>query len=485
MDNRDLDKMIQDKLGDFRETPDPRVWERVRASLDRKKKKDRLIPLWLRIGAAAAIIAAGLFLLAPGEDFSSVAPAVSRSADQPEVPGQRSTESRETERSLPAGNEDGVVGNQTSEEKDNPAEGPGVTGGIVLSSGNGKMPPEEDLGQGDLKPDRLAASGSTTQERDLPYKKRNSVADLSGAERLADKGKNPNPAANTSNASKLEEPALAGKTEADPVQESPPKKSIFEELESQEAIAVNEETEEKWSIGPSLAPVYFNSFGEGSPISSNFLNNSKSGTVNMSYGLQVSYRLSRKLSLRSGIHRVDYGYNTDDVGFTASPSAGPNSLIRTISYSENSKNLVVHSTVSGTQPPQEQTATDVSAPSAAREGQMLQEFGYLEIPVEMEYNLLDRKLGINLIGGLSSLFLVENSVSLQSGEEVTEIGEATNMNSLNFSTNLGLGFYYRLNTRFEINLQPMFKYQLNTFTETSGNFRPYSIGVYSGLNFRF
>ena len=182
---------------------------------------------------------------------------------------------------------------------------------------------------------------------------------------------------------------------------------------------------------------------------------------------------------------MDYGYNTDEVGFTASPSAGPNSLIRTISYSENSKNLVVHSTVSGSQPPQEQTATDVSAPSAAREGQMLQEFGYLEIPVEMEYNLLDRKLGINLIGGLSSLFLVENSVSLQSGEEVTEIGEATNMNSLNFSTNLGLGFYYRLNTRFEINLQPMFKYQLNTFTETSGNFRPYSIGVYSGLNFRF
>jgi hypothetical protein len=205
----------------------------------------------------------------------------------------------------------------------------------------------------------------------------------------------------------------------------------------------------------------------------------------MSYGLQVSYRLSGKLSLRSGIHRVDYGYNTDDVGFTASPSAGPNSLIRTISYSENSKNLVVHSTVSGTQLPQEQTATDVSAPSAAREGEMLQEFGYLEIPVEMEYNLLDRKLGINLIGGVSSLFLVENSVSLQSGEEVTEIGEATNMNSLNFSTNLGLGFYYRLNTRFEINLQPMFKYQLNTFTETSGNFRPYSIGVYSGLNFRF
>ena len=280
------------------------------------------------------------------------------------------------------------------------------------------------------------------------------------------------------------DPGRTKKEEATPELKDLPKESILEALEPQEAVAETERQEGKWSVGPSLAPVYFNSFGSGSPIASNFLDNSKSGTVNMSYGLQVSYRLSKKLSLRSGIHRVDYGYNTDDVGFTSSPTARPSSLIRTISYSENSKSLVVHSTLDGG-PPQQPAAADVSAPSPAREGQMLQEFGYLEIPVEMQYNLLDRKWGINLIGGLSSLFLVENSVSLQSGEAVTEIGEATNMNSLNFSTNFGLGFYYRLNSSFEVNLQPMFKYQLNTFTETSGNFRPYSIGVYSGLNFRF
>ena len=59
------------------------------------------------------------------------------------------------------------------------------------------------------------------------------------------------------------------------------------------------------------------------------------------------------------------------------------------------------------------------------------------------------------------------------------------MNSLNFSTNLGLGLFYRLNPRLELNLQPMFKYQLNTFSETEGSFRPYSVGVYSGLSFRF
>ena len=204
----------------------------------------------------------------------------------------------------------------------------------------------------------------------------------------------------------------------------------------------------------------------------------------MSYGIQVSYQLSEKLSMRSGVHRVDYGYNTDEVGFTSSPTASRSSLIRTISYSENSKNLVVQSMVGG-DPLQDPMAADVTAPSPAREGSMLQEFGYLEVPLEMQYNLIDKKWGINLIGGMSSLFLVNNSVSLESAGTVTEVGEATNMNSVNFSTNFGLGLYYQLNPKLELNFLPMFKYQLNTFSNTAGSFRPYSVGVYSGLNFKF
>ncbi|UCE70103.1 MAG: outer membrane beta-barrel protein [Flavobacteriaceae bacterium] len=485
MDNRDLDKMIQDKLGDFRETPDPRVWDRVRASLDRKKKKDRLIPLWLRIGAAAAIIAAGVFLLTPGKDSSPEVPAVSPAVAQPEASRERNAETPDAEKSLPGKTDDGLAGDGTSEEKQNSLDSPRVSFGVASSSENTKSPSAEDSVQGALKNDRLAAYEKPLEEQDLPDEQPGAVAQVVEAEKLAAIEEKPNPVTDTQRAETGGENAVADIGGPDSAKENLPEKSIFEELEAMEAVAESEDPEGKWSIGPSLAPVYFNSFGNGSPISSSFLNNSKSGTINMSYGLQVSYQLSRKLSLRSGIHRVDYGYNTDDIGFTASPTARPNSLIRTISYSENSKNLVVHSTSGGEQPPREPVASDVSGPSAAREGQMLQEFGYLEIPLEMQYNLLDRKLGINLIGGLSSLFLVENSVSLQSGESVTEIGEATNMNSLNFSTNLGLGFYYRLNPSFEINLQPMFKYQVNTFTETSGSFRPYSIGVYSGLNFRF
>jgi hypothetical protein len=80
---------------------------------------------------------------------------------------------------------------------------------------------------------------------------------------------------------------------------------------------------------------------------------------------------------------------------------------------------------------------------------------------------------------------VDNAVLLESNELVTEMGEANNVNNFNFSANFGMGFNYEIAPKFQINLEPVFKYQLNTFTNTAGSFRPYSIGVYSGLRFKF
>ncbi len=60
------------------------------------------------------------------------------------------------------------------------------------------------------------------------------------------------------------------------------KKSIFDEIEkSQETEVAQSNNSNKWSVGPSIGPVYFSSFGNGSPIHSNFVSNSKSGNVNL------------------------------------------------------------------------------------------------------------------------------------------------------------------------------------------------------------
>ena len=130
----------------------------------------------------------------------------------------------------------------------------------------------------------------------------------------------------------------------------------------------------------------------------------------------------------------------------------------------------------------------VSAPEIISSQQLSsldQRLGFIEIPIEMEYNLLNTKFGMNLIGGFSTLLLDKNNVYSVVDGERTLLGEATNLNDTSFSANFGLGLNYSISETFKLNLEPTFKYQLNTFNNTSGDFRPYFIGIYSGISFKF
>jgi hypothetical protein len=509
MDNKELEKLFREQLGDHGETPDPRVWDRIRSSLDAKKSK-KVIPLWWGWGAAAAVVIGVLFLASLWRQPESSLPSITGSEMQDETQIPENTQTPDLEDAIERPNPAAGLAEQDIEKSYSPdgdrdGENPGSSDSLreagrsrLNSPGTGSIAKEtyqntarkkeqhqklihlhtsSEVAVSDINPDE---PNPNSKGGVLPAKLKNEQS----VEAIVVQAGEQSTSKDGAGASEISKEGPQEAPDMDLSEDD--KKSIFEVIETQEALA--EKTEDaggRWLIGPSLAPVYFDSFGNGSPIDQDFVNNSKSGAVNMSYGLQVAYKVSKRLSIRSGIHRVEYGYNTEEVGFTSSPAALPSSLIRTISYSENSRSLVVHSTASGAQEPQAPVAADINAPSAARIGQMVQEFGYLEVPVEMQYSLIDKKWGLNLIGGMSSLFLMNNSVSLESAGTVTEVGESNNMNSLNFSTNVGLGVFYRLNQRLELNLQPMFKYQLNTFTQTEGSFRPYSVGVYSGLCFRF
>ena len=246
-----------------------------------------------------------------------------------------------------------------------------------------------------------------------------------------------------------------------------------------------EDSEGKWAIGPSIAPVYFNGLGDGSPIDQAFVTNEKSGSFNLSYGLQVSYQVNKRLQLRSGLHKVDYGYNTNDIVFSSSLQASSSAQMKNVDYSPTSEYLVVNSQNSVPSKAETGIRNEIAARNTSRAGTMVQEFGYLEVPLELNYALVDRTLGVNLISGISSLFLVDNAVSLESDSGTTEVGEANNLNEVNFSANFGLGVEYKVSDKIKLQLEPLLKYQLNTFSNTAGDFRPYSIGIYSGIRYKF
>ncbi|MCF6297603.1 MAG: hypothetical protein L3J08_06420 [Flavobacteriaceae bacterium] len=232
--------------------------------------------------------------------------------------------------------------------------------------------------------------------------------------------------------------------------------------------------QKKWSVGPTVAPVYYNSLqSSGSPIDGNIADNSKVSENALSVGLKLNYRLTNKIEIQSGINKVELAYLTKNVSAVASKSKYPNSNINT----KSSGIILTNSS--------NQTSSLDSKSKSNLSGDLNQSIEYLELPIEVKYNLYESKLGVGLVGGFSTFVLTNNSVSIISQNQIINLGEANNLNSINFSGNLGVDFDYKINENWFLNVAPMFKYQFNTYSNNSGNFQPYYFGVYSGLNYRF
>ncbi|WP_437371533.1 outer membrane beta-barrel protein [Maribacter litoralis] len=507
MQKKNIDELFRDKLSDFKQTPDNKVWRAIDASLDKRKKK-RVIPLWWSLGGVAAALLIGLLVFNPfTEEYKTNEILVDTDSESESVKDSQATSDNEifidsinnTTNAIVEqntvnedhGNDDSILPSHQKEANK-----------ITVSTRNDSKKNLETL----LTEDAIAKNNKNSSE-DSIQNQNGLIAENISTDGLVkndsknistdniDSNINTNNKNNTETAiasnptTKDAENAIAESTSTEENTEDPlaNKKSIFEEKEKQEELKKEKVAQNRWSAGPNVAPVYFNALGEGSPVNSIFTPNAKSGNVNMSYGVSVAYAVSKKLTIRSGINKVDYGYDTEDVAFSSSSSfASGNGQLATIDYAETSNTLTISSKiVPSDKYSTVNTAQDVTAKSASKEGFMSQQLGYLELPVELNYALIDKKFGVNIIGGVSSLFLIDNAVSLTSGDLTTEIGEANNINDLNFSANMGLGLNYNFSQKVRFNVEPIFKYQLNTFSDVNGTFRPYSVGVYSGLTFKF
>ncbi|MCM4161545.1 hypothetical protein FHG64_11560 [Antarcticibacterium flavum] len=232
--------------------------------------------------------------------------------------------------------------------------------------------------------------------------------------------------------------------------------------EEMEEIAEATGMSKRFSVRPTAAAVYFDNLGKGNALDAQFGSNSSAGELTMAYGVNVAYQVTPRVKVRTGVSKVNLSHNTNGVGYMA--AAQSQALTNPdINYS---------------------TASTMIVRSDASSGYLNQSLGFIEVPLEMEFALLESKIGINLIGGASTFFLDENMISHTSPMATTELGQANNLNNVSFSTNIGLGVNYNISQQFQLNLEPIFKYQLNTYNNSAG-LSPYIFGVYSGLSFKF
>ncbi len=523
-DKKNIDRLFQEKFKDFDVTPDESVWEKIKARKDNDRRRAFILPLWYKVGGVAAVaailIAIGYFSLTKSTDTENPTLVESQTKETPSNPidsttnhsapnttvvsteqtDENSSESKtpqedevltsspntittpqkikaadaklpkENRYTTPKGSSysqtQNAIVEQTSDQKTNTAISKKEESSLIA-------PQDPSKATTGLAENQHTDPKTTTQESNAKPLDSNSGQN---SKRIADN-------VTMDNGEDSKEKSIA--EDINTTTEEPVKKSIFDAIAENEEEDIEEATEEsgkKWTVAPNVAPVYYNSVGNGSSIDRQFADNEKSGQVNLSYGVQVAYEINKRFSIRSGVHKVDLSYNTLDVGF--SPSAtGQN--ISSIDYAPSAQAILVSDI--GTQDVPGFNASEVNRDAINQRqnaGLLNQRIGYIEVPLEMKYAIVDKKVGVNMIGGISTLFLEDNEISLEAGDFETEIGQANNLNDVSFSGNIGIGIDYELSDQFQINLEPIFKYQFNAFND-AGDFRPFYFGVYTGMSIKF
>lgn len=119
--------------------------------------------------------------------------------------------------------------------------------------------------------------------------------------------------------------------------------------------------------------------------------------------------------------------------------------------------------------------------------ELTQTLSYYELPIEFNYAIKKDKSRFNIeaFGGLSTMLLQTNSLEMRSDEiALRSIGTSRNISKVNIASNVGLGFSYELTKKIQIEINPLFKYYMNTFKDDN-DAKPYSLSLQSGFSYKF
>ncbi|SRX72372.1 outer membrane beta-barrel protein [Aequorivita antarctica] len=518
-EKKNIDNIFNEGFKNFEATPSPRVWENIQAALKKEKKERKVIPLWIKLSGVAALLA---LLLTVGDSLYNstntvVAPEITnQNLEQTENQLQENkSEVEKQANDTQVASEDKTLRNDGSQDSDASEDS--------SSKNKGETKPSNKLFKNSSKKSTNTVIAANSSEKNSSKSKENQKKDLiekntsktqlneviatsknSSEKANADKNikeaneglinkdkaifdtKKEGVAVNQ-NSEKTDSEKNLVKTEEEITQESNNKKSIFDAIaEANEDAAPEKKKKQKpehrWNVAPNLAPVYYSSLGNGSSIDPSFADNPQKGDVNMSYGVQVSYALNNRLSVRTGVNNVDLSYSTSGIEVGTGPVAV---ALRSVDY--GGRDIVVTAADKGSfaNAAPSNGFGDIMPKSTQGEARLIQNLNYYEVPVELKYAVIESRFGVNVIGGVSTLFLGNNEISVKADNFTDVLGEANNLSSVSFSTNVGLGLDYKLSKKFTFNIEPMFKYQLNPYTDSSVDFKPYYLGVYSGLSFKF
>ena len=543
-ENKNIERLFQEKFKDFEVVPNESNWDNIEARLNEKEKR-RIIPFWWRLSGVAAALLLG-FLITNALFFSNPIGKNNVVNQENNIPSKTQPNGKSNENSIKTIKEnEAVVASEAKILKNKSSQNKTKEGSLKSPKNNSlnnnndivysnekvknennvdnninqknKINRKKSSANFNINPSVLTKNDNKSpidllQKKEIVVTKNNQLvsSDLEKKEAVINKNNlvvnNALEKAITNQEKPVSKDITSPKStfENKSFESLNPNKEILAEntiieiknIDTTKIAVVTNALEEllkekevkkkaepklnRWQVATNVAPIYFSSTSGGSPLDSRFESNDKEFQPSFSYGLGVNYSLNKKWSIRTGVNALALEYKTNNVVFFQTVNARQIEHVK----SNLQGSLIQIENKDNSEP------IEIGANSEIIEkfnGSINQKMGYIEIPVEFSYKLMDKKFGIDLISGFSSLFLNENSVSVLSsnGGEFINIGRANNLNDIHFSGNLGFGFRYRFWKAFNANVNPMLKYQMNTFNSDSGNFKPYAFGLYSGISYTF
>ncbi len=285
-------------------------------------------------------------------------------------------------------------------------------------------------------------------------------------------------------------------------------KSIDQQImeQNQQQLLVQNKEKGKWSIGAQVSPAYnVSRSSHTQTYASNMISSSASNPVDLGGGVSVQFKKGKRWSLQSGVYYSGLGQSSGNSTFsnrnlTASAdfatNVGKEYFNAPVNIDASSSKMMMNSTagviefsnvpsgmVLGTNLEDKTLVSNAVVVSDAR---FIQNFEYIEVPLYLRYTVLDSRFDIEMLGGFSTNLLVGNETYMESAVGRSLVGNTKDMENMNYSGTLGVGFKYGISRHLSLNVEPRVKYFLNSLNSNSSvTYKPYTIGVFTGLSYEF
>ncbi|MBN1414311.1 MAG: PorT family protein [Bacteroidales bacterium] len=477
-----FDAWFREKLEHYEESPGAEAWENISEKLGHSRKK-RVLVFLLRIAAGMILtLSLGLgYYYYSQQRAVSVQPSVTETLQQADQPSDSPIQVGDNEKGI-------AYTSPIKKSTDAPAK-ISDKGTKVPATGYAAVTPLTDT-----TPDEILQHSACV---DAPLKLHSIFANLhegtSIPEMVVRPGNKP----------------VAAITETDLI--------AMNNIALMKAEEEDQKRKKDWILSGQVAPLYSYRRLSSDNLSGqdiNELNNAEEGILAYAGGLAMAFAPTKRLSVQTGIYYSKYGqektelnpvvYDNDNKAYyTSDPvSYGPGEeLVQPVVILNSTGTIVKQESGNGsldifnTITQEKADATDVINVPVGRADEReqitknmtaRQYFEYLEVPIILRYKIIDRKLDLHLMGGISTNFLVGNRVQIDDDGEKYDYGKTNDISTINYSGSVGIGFEYPVLTNLLFNLEPKFRYYLNSMnTNDDLDVHPYSIGIFAGISYVF